>query len=73
MSPDVHALVGAYLLDALDDDERTDFEAHLAQCESCADEVGSLRAATAALADPLRSEPAPELRERVLAAAAATP
>lgn len=73
MSPDVHALVGAYLLDALDDDERADFEAHLAQCDACAEEVGSLRAATAALAEPLPVEPSPDLRGRVLAAAAATP
>ena len=35
MSDDLHSLSGAYALDALDDDERADFEEHLARCATC--------------------------------------
>lgn len=73
MTPDVHTLVGPYLLDALGADERAAFEAHLAECEACAEEVDSLRSATAALAEPVPADPPSDLRRRVLAAAAATP
>jgi anti-sigma-K factor RskA len=46
---DLHTLTGAYALDALDDAERREFEAHLAECESCAEEVRELRATGAML------------------------
>ena len=46
---DLHSLTGAYAVDALDADERVAFKAHLAQCESCADEVAGLRATSAIL------------------------
>jgi anti-sigma-K factor RskA len=49
MTHDLHTLTGAYALDALDDAERREFEAHLAECESCADEVRGLRATGAML------------------------
>lgn len=49
MTHDLHTLTGAYALDALDDAERRDFEAHLAECESCAEEVRELRATGAML------------------------
>ncbi|MFC7739957.1 anti-sigma factor domain-containing protein [Nocardiopsis composta] len=39
MRPDVHALAGAYALDALPADEQQRFERHLASCEACAEEV----------------------------------
>ena len=48
MRPDVHALAGAYALDALPADEQQRFERHLASCEACAEEVRGL-AETAAL------------------------
>ena len=35
---------GAYLLGALPDDERAAFEAHLAGCAACREEVDELRA-----------------------------
>jgi anti-sigma factor RsiW len=38
-SPDIHALGGAYALDAVDDLERVAFDRHLAECETCALEV----------------------------------
>jgi anti-sigma-K factor RskA len=64
---DVHALSGAYAIDALDDLERAQFERHLAECPECQAEVASLREASALLAETA-SGPAPDaLREKVLA------
>ena len=67
MSSDIHALSGAYAVDALDDIERAQFERHLAECETCQAEVLSLREATAMLAEAVQVEPPAGLRERVLA------
>ena len=53
---DIHALSGAYAVDALDDDERAQFEAHLAGCPSCRSEVDSLREAAALLAETTVAE-----------------
>jgi anti-sigma factor RsiW len=68
MSDDVHSLVGAWALNALDDDERRRVEAHLLECESCAAEAVELRETAVRLSDVLLTEPPPELRDRVLAA-----
>lgn len=63
---DVHALSGAYAVDALDDDERTRFAEHLRRCPDCRAEVASLREAAAALSlEPVA--PPPHLRDSVLA------
>ncbi len=62
-----HDLTAAYALDALDPEEREAFEAHLAQCERCRDEVAELSATAAALAFGVESvAPPPALRERIL-------
>ena len=63
---DIHALVGAYAVDALEPSERTLFEEHLATCADCRAEVQSLREAAALLADASAVEPPPALRERLL-------
>lgn len=63
---DVHALVGAYAVDALDDGERERFEAHLRQCADCRDEVASLQEAAALLGTDDVAPPT-ELRDQVLA------
>lgn len=63
---DVHALSGAYAVDALDELERAGFERHLAGCETCQAEVASLREATAAMGDDVAIAPPPELRAAVL-------
>ena len=70
-TPDIHALVGAYALDAVDDLERAAFERHIAACEGCHAEVGELRETASRLADSTWSVPPPRLRTDVLAAAAA--
>jgi len=63
----LHALSGAYVVDALDDAERAAFERHLAQCPDCQQEVASLREATALMADDAVMTPPPGLRDSVLA------
>jgi len=64
---DVHALSGAYAVDALDDLERAAFERHLAECPECRAEVASLREAASTLAETVAAEPPAALRGRVLA------
>jgi len=69
---DVHELTVPYALDALDADEARAFEDHLRQCESCRDEVTTLRTTAASLAhDAPPATPRRELRERILATARA--
>jgi anti-sigma-K factor RskA len=65
---DIHALSGAYAVDALDDTERTQFEKHLAVCAACRSEVQSFRE-TAAIMTVTEAEEAPpaSLRATVLA------
>jgi len=66
---DIHALSGAYAVDALDDLERARFEHHLNSCPACRDEVDQLRDTAALLAGDAAATPPPALREAVLAAA----
>ncbi|MFC7534894.1 anti-sigma factor domain-containing protein [Actinoplanes sp. GCM10030250] len=66
MTGDVHTLVGAYALDALDDLERAAFDRHLRECEACRYEADDLRETAARLADGAWSVPPPSLRESVL-------
>jgi anti-sigma-K factor RskA len=66
MSTDIHALSGAYALDALDPDERAEFEKHLAGCEICRAEVDSLREAAAGMAELVETAPPAGLRAKVL-------
>jgi len=67
MSPDLHHLSGAYAVDALDDDERTSFEQHLAVCADCRAEVAELSAAAHSLGSLTEATPSPALRASVLA------
>lgn len=72
MNADVHALVGAYALDALDDLERAAFTRHLRDCEPCRAEAAELQETVTRLADGAWSVPPPPLRENVLAEIAKT-
>jgi hypothetical protein len=70
---DLHSLTGAFALDALQGGaERERFSRHVSRCPSCASEVRGFREVATALAFAAAVEPPPELRDRVLAAAART-
>jgi len=70
MSSDLHELAAPYALDALDADERADFERHLAECERCSAQLADLQEAVAALAFAVEGpEPPPALRGRILESA----
>ena len=67
---DLHELTAAYALDALDGDERSAYESHLAGCDRCRADLRDLGGTVGALG--LAAEgPAPpaELRDRILVAA----
>lgn len=72
MSEDLHSLSGAYVLDALSEQERADFEVHLRRCATCREEVDSLREVAPLLAETVAVPPPPSLREDVLARARQT-
>ncbi|MFB7456673.1 anti-sigma factor family protein [Streptomyces sp. NPDC056188] len=79
-APNEHETVGAYALGILDDTEATAFEAHLAGCEWCAqqlDELAGMEPMFAALADlpgsgtpavgeSLSAKPSPRLVEKLV-------
>ncbi|WP_024873919.1 anti-sigma factor [Saccharomonospora piscinae] len=65
-TPDVHTLTGAYVVNALDEFERRQFEAHMAECSQCAEEVVELREAATRLGLAAAQEPPPGLKQRVL-------
>src|SRR6266496_3860741 len=59
-----HELSAAYALDALDGDELRAYEAHLAGCERCREDVASFRATAGALAYDVDLAAPPETLER---------
>jgi anti-sigma-K factor RskA len=63
---DIHALSGAYALDALDDIERTQFARHLATCAECRAEVRSFTETASHLAEIESEAPPASLRAKVL-------
>jgi anti-sigma-K factor RskA len=73
MNDELHALVGAYALDALDERERAVYEQHLTECPTCAAEVREFQATAARLGEAASTPPPPGLRESVLEAARRTP
>jgi hypothetical protein len=68
----LHTLVGAYVLDAVTHQERSDFERHALTCEQCREDVSGLREAAAQLAMAAAVSPRPVLREQVIRAAGRT-
>lgn len=74
METGIHELTAGYALDALDDDERSAYEAHLSTCASCQEELESFWQTTEALAVAASGpEPSSALRERILADVRAEP
>ena len=67
MSADIHGLVGAYAVDAIDEQERSDFELHLAECPECQAEVASLQEAATQLSLMSETAPPSSMRTAVLA------
>jgi anti-sigma-K factor RskA len=65
---EIHDAAGAYALDALDDLERVRFEAHLARCAACRQDVADFRDTARILASAVAAEPPASLRGEVLAA-----
>jgi anti-sigma-K factor RskA len=63
----IHELTAAYALNALDEDEAAEFEAHLRHCDRCRSELGGFQATAASLAFALEGPaPSPELRDQIL-------
>jgi anti-sigma-K factor RskA len=74
MEAGIHELTAGYALDALDAEERRAYEAHLASCQHCQQELASFWETTAALAVAASGpEPSPALRDRILADVRAEP
>jgi anti-sigma-K factor RskA len=68
----IHDRVAGYALDALEPEEERAFEEHLACCDRCREELAGFSALATSLAFAAPdSEPPPQLRGRVLAAARA--
>jgi anti-sigma-K factor RskA len=67
VTAEIHALIGAYVLDAVDDLERAAFERHLRDCEDCRAEADELQEVSSRLAGGVWSVPPPSLRTSVLA------
>ncbi|PWH07346.1 hypothetical protein DEO23_01475 [Brachybacterium endophyticum] len=65
---ELESLVAASALDALDPDDQTVVDAHLADCPGCRDLLDSLRETAADLSTGLETPPPPRLRESVLGA-----
>lgn len=65
---EIHALSGAYAIDAVDDLERAAFDQHLADCGECLADVASFRETATVLAQAVAVEPPAALRARVLEA-----
>jgi anti-sigma factor RsiW len=74
METGIHELTAGYALDALDPQERSAYEAHLAGCEQCQAELESFWTTTEALAVAASgAAPSTALRERILADVRAEP
>jgi anti-sigma-K factor RskA len=73
MTVDLHHLIAPYALNALEADDRSRFEAHLALCEQCRVELVGFLSTAARLGEAEAATPPPELRERLVTMAASTP
>src|SRR5918998_425821 len=70
---DLHETAGSYAVDALDTAELAEFEAHLATCEICRDEVAELCETAAELSLLVLADPPPGLRDDIMAEIRLTP
>jgi len=65
---DLHVLTGSYVLDAISDTEREEFERHLQHCPACEAEVRGMRETAARLALACAVTPPVRMEQQVLAA-----
>jgi anti-sigma factor RsiW len=73
MNSPVHLDTGARALGALPPDEQAAFDAHLAGCDACADELAEFRQTTALLGAAVAIRPPDSLHDSVMRAIAITP
>jgi anti-sigma-K factor RskA len=66
-SDDLHLLAGPYVVNAVDDIDRRRFEQHLATCETCQDDVASLRQAVEGLGFAAAEPAPPSMKSNVMA------
>lgn len=64
---DIHHLAAAYALDAVDERERAEFEAHYPTCPVCRPEVAGFRETLAQVAGAVAVPPPPALKASVMA------
>jgi hypothetical protein len=69
---DIHQLAAAYALDAVDDRERAEFEAHYPTCPVCRPEVAGFRETLSQVAASLAVAPPESLKADVMAEISAT-
>jgi anti-sigma-K factor RskA len=69
---DIHHLAAAYALDALDERERAEFEAHYESCEICRADVVAFRSTMAQVGEAYSVPPPSSMKDRVMADIAAT-
>lgn len=67
MTADIHTLTGAYAVDALPEEERRFFAAHMEQCAACRQEVEELRATASLMGTAAYEAPPASLKAAVMA------
>lgn len=65
---DIHGASGSYVTHALELSEQAEFEAHLAECETCAREVAGLRETVGEMSALSAVAPPPALKSQVMSA-----
>jgi anti-sigma factor RsiW len=70
---EIHESTGSYALDALDNAELAEFEAHLTACGNCSQEVAEFHETAAELTRFTETTPPLALRDTVLCAVRKTP
>ena len=68
MTLEPHTMVGAYALDALEDDEREAFEVHVDRCPECTDELAGFLETASRLGAATEGAPPAHLRGQILTA-----
>lgn len=66
---ELHTLAGAFVLDAVSDEERASFSSHLASCAECREDIAELREAAARLGTAEAVRPRCELKDATIQAA----